>query len=413
MPEITVTHIALLALTTIIGLAVGWFLRGSRSTQEKTAISEGWQVQLEAQRVEHKRLVSQNKSLMEQVNQHQASAKDGTNRARELSDALKEAFARRDELQRQIKEIRGNLESAVEERDKLRTDANDVSVADESLLLEKDEQIDRLGRELKNWQDRVPPLIERFRERNEEAAELEAELETARLRIADLEAMLNSDETRVEPVDTSALTDALDASNDPEESPPDDIDLDEATAELAESFDNYADDADETGTDDAEVDAELSIDPYDEELLQPNLDPVAIAEVDESVPEATAKDAADDREGETHDDEEGPDVDEEVLEAPDNVEPIAEAIPEAVVEPIGGLRDNLRLIKGIGPAIEKTLNELGIFRFHQVAELSDYDIERIAKRLKGFRARIEREDWLGQARELHDQKSADLASNQS
>ncbi len=71
----------------------------------------------------------------------------------------------------------------------------------------------------------------------------------------------------------------------------------------------------------------------------------------------------------------------------------------------GGLRDNLRLIKGIGPAIEKTLNELGIFRYHQIAEMTEYDIDRVAQRLKGFSTRIYREDWIGQARELQLKKS--------
>ena len=66
------------------------------------------------------------------------------------------------------------------------------------------------------------------------------------------------------------------------------------------------------------------------------------------------------------------------------------------------LRDDLQQIKGVGPAIEKTLNELGIFSFQQIAEMSEYDIDRVARRLKGFRSRIYREDWIGQARELRD-----------
>ena len=70
-------------------------------------------------------------------------------------------------------------------------------------------------------------------------------------------------------------------------------------------------------------------------------------------------------------------------------------------------RDNLKMIKGVGPAIEKTLNEMGISRFNQIAEMSEYDIDRIAKRLKGFRSRIYREDWIGQARDLHSQTQGD------
>jgi NADH-quinone oxidoreductase subunit E len=68
--------------------------------------------------------------------------------------------------------------------------------------------------------------------------------------------------------------------------------------------------------------------------------------------------------------------------------------------------DDLKQIKGVGPAIEKTLNELGIRCYHQIAEMSEYDIDRVAHRLKGFRSRIYREDWIGQARELRDEKAS-------
>jgi predicted flap endonuclease-1-like 5' DNA nuclease len=48
---------------------------------------------------------------------------------------------------------------------------------------------------------------------------------------------------------------------------------------------------------------------------------------------------------------------------------------------------------------------MGLFCFNQIAEVSEYDIDRIAHRLKGFRSRIYREDWIGQARDLQDQKA--------
>ena len=43
---------------------------------------------------------------------------------------------------------------------------------------------------------------------------------------------------------------------------------------------------------------------------------------------------------------------------------------------------------------------MGIFSFGQIADLSEYEIDRVAQQLKGFRSRIYREDWIGQAREL-------------
>ena len=131
MPEITVIHIALIAAALLAGVIVGWIFRGSRSVGEKTAISLGWQEQLEAQRSEHERLLDQNKSLMEQNSQYQASNKDSKMRASELSDALKDAFERRDELQRQIKDIRNNLESTVVERDQLQNDMQTRGVEDD------------------------------------------------------------------------------------------------------------------------------------------------------------------------------------------------------------------------------------------------------------------------------------------
>jgi predicted flap endonuclease-1-like 5' DNA nuclease len=45
---------------------------------------------------------------------------------------------------------------------------------------------------------------------------------------------------------------------------------------------------------------------------------------------------------------------------------------------------------------------MGIFRLQQIADLTEYDIDRVAERLKGFHSRIYRENWIGQARELKD-----------
>lgn len=64
----------------------------------------------------------------------------------------------------------------------------------------------------------------------------------------------------------------------------------------------------------------------------------------------------------------------------------------------------MKQIKGVGPVIEKTLNELGICLFSQIAKMSEVEIDRVAQRLKGFRSRIYREDWIGQARDLQFRK---------
>jgi len=352
MPELSVLHVILLAITTAIGAVVGWVIRGNRSQEEKAAINLGWQEQIEAQRKEHERLVHQNKGLMEQVSQFQASHHDAKNRAKELSLAVQEAFERRDELQREIKDIRSNLEVAVTERDQLQSDAATRS-GNEDLLRKKDERIAKLARELENWQNRLPPLIERFRERNEQAERLETELKIAEDRIRVLEIERESvGQTRIEPVrDPEQLTDGLDASNDP-----------------ADSFDEE--------TPDFETDALEEDEPVAEQETEDGDTPESDAE---SLPEAGHE--------------------------PEH-EPEDEPEPESEVTADTGAhvsRDDLKMIKGVGPAIEKTLNEIGIFRFEQIADMSEYDIDRVAKRLRGFHSRIYREDWIGQARDLLDQ----------
>jgi predicted flap endonuclease-1-like 5' DNA nuclease len=373
MPEITVILIALLAVMLVAGIVVGWIARASRCAKEKSAVNVGWHEQLSAQRSEHDRLGGQNKGLMEQVSQYQASNTDAKLRAKELSDALKEAFERRDELQRQIKDIRGDLESAVAQRDQLQTDMRARTDGGDRIK-EKDEQIFRLSRELEGWQDRLPPLIERFQVRNEEAFQLEADLAAAREKINALETMVGSDQTRVEPVDPDSLTDGMDASNDS---------LDETSDADSGTQQNYMDPepADDVFAEVVEESDESIVDSEEMDSIMETFQETAtnqlLGDLDDLKNELSEDEAAD-----------------EVAKSPE---------PEAIAGSNGDLRDNLKQIKGVGPAIEKTLNEMGISRFNQIAEMSEYDIDRIAKRLKGFRSRIYREDWIGQARDLQSQ----------
>jgi len=311
-PELTSVELGLLGILLILGLVIGWIVRGNRCVKEKMAVNAGWQGQIAAQESEHARLAKQNKSLMAQISENQASHRDSKMRAHELSDSLKEAFDRRDELQRQIKNVRNDLQAALGQRDKLQAEIEGstakYSVTSKSIK-DKDDKIFYLSRELQSWQDRVPPLVERFRTRDLEAQQVEAELAKAKGRIEELESLAESDQTRIESASGNALAEGLDASNDQYE---------------------------ET--------AEHAIAEQDDEM--------APAELDAST-------------------------------------------------------DDLRKIRGIGPAIEKTLHSLGIYRYGQIADLSELDIDRVAQKIRGFRSRIGREDWIEQARSLDRQKNPD------
>lgn len=68
--------------------------------------------------------------------------------------------------------------------------------------------------------------------------------------------------------------------------------------------------------------------------------------------------------------------------------------------------DNLQEIVGIGKVFEQTLNDLGIYTFEQIANFGVADIARINAELKEFKGRMEQDDWIGQAKELHFKKYA-------
>ncbi len=61
--------------------------------------------------------------------------------------------------------------------------------------------------------------------------------------------------------------------------------------------------------------------------------------------------------------------------------------------------DDLKAISGVGPALEKKLNELGVYRYEQIASWKKADVKWVDERLK-FKGRIERDDWVKQARKL-------------
>jgi predicted flap endonuclease-1-like 5' DNA nuclease len=81
-------------------------------------------------------------------------------------------------------------------------------------------------------------------------------------------------------------------------------------------------------------------------------------------------------------------------------DPRAEAgAPPERLEGPEGAADDLKLINGIGPSIEKVLNGLGIYHFRQIAAFTPANVAWVDQRLR-FKGRIAREDWIGQAKAL-------------
>lgn len=67
-------------------------------------------------------------------------------------------------------------------------------------------------------------------------------------------------------------------------------------------------------------------------------------------------------------------------------------------------KDDLKEIGGIGPAIEKKLNSLGINSFKQISELTVVSAQQVSDAIKFFPGRIERDRWVEQASRLYLEK---------
>jgi predicted flap endonuclease-1-like 5' DNA nuclease len=93
--------------------------------------------------------------------------------------------------------------------------------------------------------------------------------------------------------------------------------------------------------------------------------------------------------------------------APDRVASVPRETPRGLLAERPAQIDRLQAISGIGPVLERVLNELGIYRFGQLARLTPDHIEWLASRIDWFPQRIQREDWVGQARRLHDEMHPD------
>ena len=78
----------------------------------------------------------------------------------------------------------------------------------------------------------------------------------------------------------------------------------------------------------------------------------------------------------------------------DNIKTLLSIVGEA-----GDKKDDLKVIVGIGPKFEKDLQKIGIHTFEQLSKLNEAGIEAIEALTKSP-GRVERENWVGQAKEL-------------
>ena len=78
---------------------------------------------------------------------------------------------------------------------------------------------------------------------------------------------------------------------------------------------------------------------------------------------------------------------------------VTETAPDTLSQARAEGADNLKLLKGVGPKLEQTLNELGFYHFDQIAAWTEAEVAWVDTRLK-FKGRIQRDGWIEQAKIL-------------
>lgn len=74
--------------------------------------------------------------------------------------------------------------------------------------------------------------------------------------------------------------------------------------------------------------------------------------------------------------------------------------PEALAQARGGQPDDLKLVSGIGPRLEALCHRLGFYHFDQLANWTEAEIAWVDENLEGFKGRVTRDNWVGQAKLL-------------
>ena len=79
---------------------------------------------------------------------------------------------------------------------------------------------------------------------------------------------------------------------------------------------------------------------------------------------------------------------------------VAAKKPRTMKAPRKAGADDLKMIKGVGPKLEKLLNTLGFYHFDQIAKWSAKELSWADDNIEGFKGRASRDNWVEQARKL-------------
>ena len=382
----------LLTTTGVVGIVVGWAIGALQARRNVQNLRDDWQVKLDNFVRERDRLTSETAHLRSVIEQQQGAI-------HRAEVALSSARTELESLRERNKQQNRDLFTLRSEREDFKTRVREIQ---DQMSILKNHSVELQSEFIKSREFYKGELTKSFERRKD----LEEKLETSRAEQRSFATLLQSSQTEHESVNRM-LASAQNRLGQMDLLEQDVIRLEAEKAQLNHDYTLARQEIENLRRDVVELD----------ELKVQNKELAEVLKSMESSRKQYESDAKRYRETAENAEKKSEtlrlrldDVEQNFLEMEkQQLKALKEArkspVPEAANDSTKEVaKDNLQEIIGIGKVFERALNELGIYTFAQIANFDISDIARVNAALKGSEGRMEADDWIGQARELHFKK---------
>src|SRR6056297_1326919 len=195
MPGPPIMIIGLALLSALAGGLLGWYLHAERHRRQRLMTAATWQEKLQAEELARERLRRQIRSLAGRLDAARRSDREARQRLARTEQELARAADEGEDASSALTDCREALAATNRKRDELHAQLQRLLARSREIMAAsraKDEKIFTLSRELESWQERLPPLVYRFREKAREATAAYRALDMERARARELEDTLRT-----------------------------------------------------------------------------------------------------------------------------------------------------------------------------------------------------------------------------
>ena len=392
--EGSILQIALLPLATaVIGAVVGWLIRGAKSNRRIDQLHDEWQTKLDDYIRQRDRLTTEIASLRSTIESQQADIHKHESAVTKGRTDLESAYEKEKMMAKGIFTLRAEREDF----------KNKVVQFQNALVSVKQQSAELQAEFIKSGEFYKAELAKAFEKRKT----LEANVANARLEHESFGNLLQASRSEHESVN-KMLASAQNRLGNLDALEQDVIKLEAENAQLKHDASRIRQEVEVLQRDVAELD----------ELKVQNKELAHCLKSMETSRRQHEEDAKRHREHADHTEQQSETLQIKLDEVEQNFadmekqqrKALRDARNAAVAQESNGKsppkqeHDDLKEIVGIGKAFEQTLHELGIYSYRQIANFGMSDIARVNLQLKEFKGRMEQDDWIGQAKDLHFKK---------